>query len=149
MKTSTSETSMVALPSSFTDRTDEPNTSTSAEPKFSTEFVNEQLLLLINSPQASDELKEAAKTMLAEIEARQVRSIDQNVSSANMSSSSSLYCFSVSRTPSPSPPSTPSEKKETPTKQRRLRDRDIYRKKKKRELIRHKYKRKCCSPKTW
>ena len=79
MKTSTSETSMVALPSSFTDRTDEPNTSTSAEPKFSTEFVNEQLLLLINSPQASDELKKAAKTMLAEVEARQVRSIDQNV----------------------------------------------------------------------
>ena len=51
MKTSISETDMVALPSSFMDRTNEPNTSTSAELKFSTEFVNKQLILLINSPQ--------------------------------------------------------------------------------------------------
>ena len=87
MKTSTSETSMVALPSGFTNRTNEPNTSTPAEPKFSHEFVAEQLILIINSPDCTDELKKAAATMLVENEAkhRQVRSINKSVSSDNIS----------------------------------------------------------------
>ena len=134
MKTSTSETSMVALPSGFTNRTNEPNTSTPAEPKFSHEFVAEQLILIINSPDCTNELKKAAATMLVENEAkhRQVRSINESVSSDNMPSSS-LCSFSVSRTPSPSPPPTPTNEKDPPPKPRRLRDRDLYHKKKKRE----------------
>ena len=83
MKTSTSETSMVALPSGFTNRTNEPNTSPPAEPKFSHEFVAEQLILIINSPDCTNELKKAAATMLVENEAkhRQVRSTNKSVSS--------------------------------------------------------------------
>lgn len=133
MMTSTSDPDMAALLSRSPIRTNEPK-STSADSKFSYEFVIEQLNDIINSSDCPDELKKAAGKTLIEIEREQVRTINANVSSDGMSPSS-LYSFSFSHSPSPPPPPTPpdDDEKEPSPKPRRLRDRDLYKKKKKRE----------------
>ena len=68
------------------------------KPKFSYEFVAEQLNQIINSPNCSDVLKKAARTMLIENEAkhRQVRSISENVSSDAMPPSSFFLADTLS-----------------------------------------------------